>query len=172
MQALIDGMRRTSDAQSIPLRGELKFVADLGFTSLELIGLVRLCEQTFGVTLVTQQALLDRIQTVDQALQAIADLQQPRDSQECEAAASLLRIWREILSEFHPDSRTLHVDLDTNIFEAGATSMLVMMFIGRIYDEFGVELPFDAVLQRPTIGGLARRLSERISELTSDGEVP
>jgi acyl carrier protein len=67
-----------ADLRDEPLRHELtpqtRFVQDLGLASLELIGLVYLCEQTFGISLVGQPGLLAKLLTVGQTLEAIDDL--------------------------------------------------------------------------------------------------
>jgi acyl carrier protein len=58
---------------------DTRFVTDLGFTSLELIGLVFLCEQSFGVSLIDQGGLLSQLRTVGQAVTAIDNLQHGRE---------------------------------------------------------------------------------------------
>jgi acyl carrier protein len=58
-----------------PLSRETRFVADLGLASLELIGLVFLCEQTFSVSLIDQPGLLARLHTVGETVDALRKLQ-------------------------------------------------------------------------------------------------
>lgn len=54
---------------------ETRFAADLGMKSLEIVGLVFMCEQTFGVSLVTRPGLLVKLQTVGEAVEAIRLMQ-------------------------------------------------------------------------------------------------
>jgi acyl carrier protein len=74
MEALVRQIQR----QPIPANDfgpHSRFVADLGMKSLELIGLVFICEQTFGVSLVSRPGLLARLQSVGEAIEAIRLLQ-------------------------------------------------------------------------------------------------
>lgn len=50
-------------------------VSDIGLESIDLVGLVFLCEQTFGVNLVAQGELLRNLTTVGRVLDFIAALQ-------------------------------------------------------------------------------------------------
>ncbi len=54
---------------------ETRFGADLGMKSLELVGLVFMCEQTFGVSLVSRPGLLVKLQTVGEAVETIRLMQ-------------------------------------------------------------------------------------------------
>jgi acyl carrier protein len=75
LRGLIEQLRETMP-ESLEVNAQTRFVGDLGLASLELIGLVFLCEQTFSVNLVEQSGLLARIQTVGQAVEAIRSLQE------------------------------------------------------------------------------------------------
>jgi acyl carrier protein len=61
-----------------PLRRETRFVDDLGMASVELIGLVFLCEQRFVVELVNQRGLLATLKTAGLTIDAIERLKQAR----------------------------------------------------------------------------------------------
>jgi acyl carrier protein len=74
LRQLIEQLRETAP-ESLEVNAQTRFVGDLGLASLELIGLVFLCEQTFSVNLVEQNGLLAKIQTVGQAVDAIRSLQ-------------------------------------------------------------------------------------------------
>jgi acyl carrier protein len=77
----IEGLRRLivqlreDIPRDVQVSNATRFVKDLGLSSLELIGLVFLCEQTFGVSLVSEEGLLSRLNTVGEAVAAIEDLQ-------------------------------------------------------------------------------------------------
>ena len=51
-----------------------RLVADIGLESIDLIGLIYLCEQQFGVDLVSQGELLAKISTVGEVLDFIEAL--------------------------------------------------------------------------------------------------
>lgn len=76
MQRLIAQLRQEGSCHSAEVTAETRFVADLGFASLELIALVFLCEQAFDVSLASQPALLAELQTVGGTVEAICKLQQ------------------------------------------------------------------------------------------------
>jgi len=75
--ALCELLQQLRNGAPLPteLRPGTRFVNDLGLASLELIGLVFLCEQAFGVNLIDQPSLLARLQTVGETIDAIRDLQ-------------------------------------------------------------------------------------------------
>ena len=74
MRKLIEQVR-DGFALTVEVRHETRFAQDLGFASLELVGLVFLCEQTFKVSLANRADLVSRMQTVGQAVDAIRSLQ-------------------------------------------------------------------------------------------------
>lgn len=74
IQQLIDQLRPDAPLKT-PLSRETRFVADLGLASLELIGLVFLCEQTFSVSLIDQPGLLATLHTVGETVDALSRLQ-------------------------------------------------------------------------------------------------
>jgi len=74
IQQLIEQLRPEAAAGTQVCR-ETRFVTDLGLASLELIGLVFLCEQTFSVNLISQPGLLSKLHTVGQTVDALLGLQ-------------------------------------------------------------------------------------------------
>ncbi len=74
MRQLIEQVR-DGVALKAEVQHETRFVQDLGFASLELVGLVFLCERTFKVRLANRSDLISRMQTVGQAMDAIHSLQ-------------------------------------------------------------------------------------------------
>lgn len=74
MSALIRQVRG-----DVPLPGPVtaasRFMADLGLDSLQVVGLVFLWEQQYGVSMSGQEELLANLQTVGQAMDAIRALQ-------------------------------------------------------------------------------------------------
>lgn len=75
LQGLLEQLRGDA-ALSQEVRRETRFVEDLGLASLELIGLVYLCEQTFEVSLVSQSGLLASLRNIGQTIDAITALQE------------------------------------------------------------------------------------------------
>ncbi len=69
----------------------------------------------------------------------------------------LTRIWEEVL-QIRP------VGVTDNFFELGGHSLLAAVLFAEITREFGVELPIAALLETPTIEGLARRLQQPVGE--------
>jgi acyl carrier protein len=84
IQVLIEQLRPEAPPMT-PMGRETRFVADLGLASLELIGLVFLCEQAFSVSLISEPGLLATLHTVGQTVDALRQLQGLRS---CEPALS------------------------------------------------------------------------------------
>lgn len=74
IQQLVGQLRPDAPLET-SLSRETRFVADLGLASLELIGLVFLCEQTFSVSLIDQPGLLATLHTVGETVDALRKLQ-------------------------------------------------------------------------------------------------
>jgi acyl carrier protein len=87
LQSLIESLR--GEPLSEPLRRETRFVQDLGLESLQLIGLVYLCEQTFNVSLVSRAGLLATLHTIGQTVDALAELQRSSAGEAAEDSARL-----------------------------------------------------------------------------------
>ena len=68
-----------------------------------------------------------------------------------EVEQSLAMIWSEILKL---DVNTIGID-DSLLDVGGSHSLVIIQLIGRIADEFGVELPIADVLTQSTISKLA-----------------
>jgi len=77
LQLLVEQLRDTR--LPAPLRRDDSYVDDLGFASVELVGLVFLCEQRFGVELVSQRGLLKTLKTAGLTVDAINRLQGTTD---------------------------------------------------------------------------------------------
>jgi acyl carrier protein len=77
MRALIEQLR-DGEPLDTAVNSGTRFIADLGLSSMELIGLVFLCEQTFQVDLVNSGTPLADLRTVGQAVDRIQSLQQRR----------------------------------------------------------------------------------------------
>jgi len=77
LQLLVEQLRGTR--LPAPLEREASYVDDLGFASVELVGLVFLCEQRFGVELVSQRGLLKTLKTAGLTVDAINRLRQEVD---------------------------------------------------------------------------------------------
>jgi len=75
MQRLVLQIQQGSTPDTGSFSAQSRFVTDLGMKSLELIGLVFICEQTFGVSLISQPGLLAKLETIGQAVDAIRKLQ-------------------------------------------------------------------------------------------------
>ena len=76
MEKLVTQIKQGPLPEAKPFTAQTRFVADLGLKSLELIGLVFICEQTFNVNLTSHPGLLAKLHTVGQAIDAIRQLQQ------------------------------------------------------------------------------------------------
>jgi len=65
-------------------------------------------------------------------------------------------IWAEVLGVERPG-------IQDNFFELGGHSLLAAQVISRIHEALKVELPLSLVFERPTIAGLAERLSAALA---------
>ncbi len=66
------------------------------------------------------------------------------------------------------------VGIDERFFQVGGHSILVVRLIARIQGEFDINLPIQAIFERPTIAGMAETVADRIrAEIAamSDDEV-
>jgi aryl carrier-like protein len=72
--------------------------------------------------------------------------------------ATLMELWRRLFREFHPEHGPAALGPDVDFFAAGGDSILAVMMLSGIYEEFGVNLSFHAMLEEPTIRGLGRRV--------------
>lgn len=68
-----------------------------------------------------------------------------------EMEAQLMMIWQEILGN-------RHFSTSDNFFESGGHSLKATLLMGRIYQQFGVSIPFRSLFDNATIAGLARVL--------------
>ncbi|MFP3939611.1 MAG: amino acid adenylation domain-containing protein [Thermoanaerobaculia bacterium] len=73
-------------------------------------------------------------------------------------------VWSEVLG-LQPSS----LGVDDRFFELGGHSLLAARTISRIRPALGVELPFRALLDDPSLGLLARRVEERREEAGREG---
>ena len=65
--------------------------------------------------------------------------------------AGLSELWSELLG-------VPAVGPDSNFFALGGNSLLALRLVHRIRDDFGVDLPFGAIFEAPTVRALASRL--------------
>lgn len=77
-----------------------------------------------------------------------------RGMPETETERRLAEIWSEVL-------RVSVIGVEDNFFAMGGNSLLAVRLLGKIRDEFSVELPMDAVFQNPTIRTLGSRLESQ-----------
>ena len=68
----------------------------------------------------------------------------------------LAQIWRELLEV---DAMSIHDDF----YDLGGHSLLVTNLKARIQDEFQVDIPLRSFFEEPTIAGMDRLISERVS---------
>jgi thioesterase domain-containing protein/acyl carrier protein len=73
----------------------------------------------------------------------------PAPSRETATEQRLVQVWRDVLRADPPDP-------DVSFFDAGGDSLLLMQFVHRISEEFGVDLPMIEVFVAPSIRGVAR----------------
>ncbi len=79
----------------------------------------------------------------------------PRTDTEREVA----RIWLEVVGVAAPSNdANVQVDVHANFFGAGGTSLSLLMLVERLREHIGVALPLRAVMDAPTIAGVAERL--------------
>jgi len=74
----------------------------------------------------------------------------------------LAEFWREVL-------RVLAVGRDDDFFALGGQSLGAAQLLARIHDEFGVEMPWEVLLERPTVAGMAGWIEDRHAR-SSPGE--
>jgi thioesterase domain-containing protein/acyl carrier protein len=60
----------------------------------------------------------------------------------------LVHIWEEILN-------AKNISINTNLFEIGANSLNVMVFVSKLYTELNFRVPFKDVFDKPTIRSLS-----------------
>jgi len=80
-----------------------------------------------------------------------------------EAEEKLAVIWQDILG-------VEKVGMEDNFFELGGYSLKVITLVARIYEEFGIEMPYDQIFKNPTITELAKctEKSDSVRQVYSD----
>ena len=80
-----------------------------------------------------------------------------------EVEEKLAEIWQDVLG-------VKKVGIEDNFFELGGYSLKVITLVARIYEEFGVELPYDQIFKNPTITELAKCTvkSDSVKQVYSD----
>jgi aryl carrier-like protein len=76
--------------------------------------------------------------------------------------AILTNIWQELITEFHPAAAAADIGPEVDFFLTGGTSVVAVMMLGRIYEETGVDISFQAFMEEPTIRGLSRRIIDAV----------
>ena len=75
----------------------------------------------------------------------------------------LAHIWQQVLPRGT-------VGATRNFFEAGGDSLTAVQFLMRISEEFGIELPYAALLRAPTLGQIARVIDDREDDSEEERE--
>lgn len=79
---------------------------------------------------------------------------------------ALWHIWAEVLGREGFDTHTHFIEL-------GGTSLLLTQVASRVQHRWGVQLPWDVLLDRPTVARLAQQLRQRLPEAAPDiGALP
>ncbi len=78
---------------------------------------------------------------------------------------SLWHIWADVLGR---EGFGAH----THFIELGGTSLLLTQVASRIQHRWGVQLPWDVLLDAPTVARLAQQVRQRLPEASPDGVVP
>jgi len=102
------------------------------------------------------------------ALLALAAVTSGEDSREMTPPRSrteiaIARIWQEIL-------KLRVVGLQTNFFDQGGHSLLLLQVQDRIKDELGAEIPVTDLFKYPTVETLAQRLVQRSDPAKADAD--
>lgn len=82
--------------------------------------------------------------------------------------AALVELWQELFSEFCQGNSLVALGPDTDFFAAGGSSIIAAMMLSGVYERFGVNVPFGALMEKPTI----RALSHHIIRLILDEQDP
>ena len=78
--------------------------------------------------------------------------------------ATITELWQKLFSEFCPGNSLVALEPDTDFFAAGGSSIIAVMMLSGVYEEFGVNVSFGALMEEPTI----RALSQRVIQLMRD----
>lgn len=85
-----------------------------------------------------------------------SNLDDDRVSELVDEEKDLFRVWREVLPSIAGHS--LQIDRDTDFFEAGGNSLLMIKLQAAIQQETGVELSLVDMVEHCSLGTMARRL--------------
>jgi aryl carrier-like protein len=78
--------------------------------------------------------------------------------------ATLTELWQKLFAEFGPGNSLVALGPDTDLFAAGGSSIIAVMMLSGVYEEFGVNVSFGALMEKPTI----RALSQHVIRLMLD----
>lgn len=82
------------------------------------------------------------------------------DTDSDEVLEKVSRIWRELINELRPDDGdgVDGIDVDADFVAAAGSSILAVVMLGRVYEEFGVDVSFRELLLDPSLRGLSRQI--------------
>ena len=74
----------------------------------------------------------------------------------------VIGIWSEVLQKEK-------IDIDDNFFELGGDSLMTMMLMFRVNDNFQIDLPPETIMKAPTLREFCLCISNKINEKTIEG---
>jgi acyl carrier protein len=107
--------------------------------------------------------------TPNGAAESVGDLEaRAADDDPGGIRATLTELWQDLFGEFCQGGRSVVLGLDTDFFAAGGSSIIAVMMLSGVYEQFGVNVPLGVLMEKPTI----RALSDHIISLALEGQDP
>ena len=141
-----------ADVLGAPTVSDADNLFDLGATSLTLVQLVDRMEGRHGHAIPVDVFLDDpTLAGLSRHLAAAGRLPAQNTAVPHGAARDLLA---DISAVIRPLLDLTELAPDDNLFDLGATSLTLVQIVDRLAERLGVDIPVDAILDEPTLGGM------------------
>ncbi|CAM2067521.1 Amino acid adenylation domain-containing protein [Sulfidibacter corallicola] len=99
---------------------------------------------------------------------ANAQKQQPNETPAAKPTATFENVLAHLLGDFTRLVMVNDLKGDDDLFDAGATSLTVVLMVERIQTHFGVTVPVDVIMDTPTVAAMAHYVADRLGSVPEE----